>query len=70
MPNGDRWRLPDGREAVEVGRTRFYLRVLPLAPSSTWPAPSETVWRVACTKLGSRYLRGAIPAEPHELTHG
>lgn len=70
MPNGDRWRLPDGREALEVGRTRCLLRVMPLVPTSPWPAPPELVWRAACTKLGARYLHGAIPLEPHELTHG
>jgi hypothetical protein len=66
MSNGDRWRLPDGREGLEVGRTRCLLSVLPLAPASPWPAAPELVWRATCTKLGARYLRGAVPTEPME----
>jgi len=72
--NGDRWRLPDGREAVELARTERTLRVLPLAPASgvaaacafpesPWPGAPEWVWRAACVKRPSRYLHGAIPAE-------
>lgn len=69
MAQGDKWRLPDGREAIELDRTRFLLRVLPLHPSC-WQPPPEQVWRAACTKLGSRYHGGAIPLEPDMTTHG
>ena len=65
MANGDRWRLPDGRDGIEVQRTLLLLRVLPLRPDEPLQTgDSVVVWREACTKLPSRYLHGAVPAEP------
>jgi hypothetical protein len=72
MANGDLWQLPDARQAIEVGRGVHNLRVLPIVPGSTWPAPPIEVVRAACTKLGSRYHGGAVHPEPDQapLTHG
>jgi len=64
--NGDRWKLPDGREALECGRGLFTLQVIPMLDCPPYIAPREIVWRPLCTKQPSRYLHGAIPAEPEQ----
>jgi hypothetical protein len=64
MPQGDRWRLPDGREAIEADRTARLLKVLPILAGPPFMGAAELVWRGTCTKLPSRYLHGAVPAEP------
>lgn len=64
MPAGDRWRLPDGRDAIEAGRSLRLLRVLPVLSGSPFLGEPLLVWRADCIKQPSRYLGGAVPAEP------
>lgn len=71
MSNGDRWHLPDGRPALEVGRTARLLRVVPILSVPPFMGEPVLVWRAACTLQPSRYLRGALPVQPddaHPLT--
>jgi hypothetical protein len=67
--NGDRWQLPDGRHGIECGRTRFLLRVIPLLDVPPFMAAPEFAWRSTCEKQPSRYLHGAISAEPNDPQH-
>lgn len=53
MSAGDRWQLPDGREALELDGWPF-------------PCPPEVAARRLCQRLPSRYLHGQVPAEPVE----
>lgn len=57
MPDGDRWRLPDGREGLEMpGSTDGQLRLAMFAPPG-WPfqlAGTEIAMRSLCTRLPSR----------------
>lgn len=67
MAAGDRWRLPDGREALELGGSAGgLLRVAPFAPNWPFPAPPEVAARRLCQRLPSRYLHGQVPAEQPE----
>lgn len=63
MANGDRWQLPDGRHAVEVGRTARLLRAVPILDAPPFMGPSVLVWRAECTPLPSRYLQGQVPSQ-------
>lgn len=63
MSAGDRWRLPDGREALELERSGGLLRVAPILPHWPFPGTPELALLRACTKLPSRYLSGDVPAE-------
>jgi hypothetical protein len=64
MGAGDRWRLPDGREAIELdGSSGGQLRVSPFAPAG-WPfqlVGSEVTIRALCVRLPSRYHTQAQP---------
>ena len=64
MAIGDRWRLPDGRDAIETGRTARLLRVVPLHDGPPFMGVPYLVWREECTLLPSRYLHGQIPDQP------
>ena len=62
MAAGDRWRLVDGREAVEMpGSTPNLLRLAVVVPWWPWPNAPTYVERAGCTLMTSRYLHGAIP---------
>lgn len=63
--NGNRWRLPDGREGVQVAISGRQLKVLPLdAGQPAGFGVAEVAIIEHCTLLPSRYLRGAMPAHP------
>lgn len=66
MAQGDLWRVPGGREGIEVGRTRDYLRIACLNPQWPYPEPPREYVKDLCTKLPSRYLHGAVPCEDEE----
>lgn len=67
MSAGDRWLLPDGREALELqGSQGGLLRVAPIVAGWPFPAPPEVAQRRVCTRLASRYLRGQVPAPEAE----
>lgn len=56
MSAGDKWRLPNGREALELeGSTAKTLRVCVIKPN--WPFPAPPVWvrRQACERMPMRY---------------
>lgn len=62
MSAGDRWHLPDGRDAIELsGSQGGLLRVAPLVDGWPFPAPPLIVMRCQCERMPSRYLRGATP---------
>jgi hypothetical protein len=65
MATGDPWQLPDGRRAVELGKTRHLLRVIPILDAPPFQAPSILVWRADCTPLPCRYLGGQVSADAH-----
>ena len=67
MSAGDKWLLPDGREALELERRGGLLRVAPIVPH--WPFPSAPLIVSArqCERLPSRYLHGAIPEDEEAL---
>ena len=68
MTAGDRWRLPDGREAIELdGSLGGLLRVAPIVDGWPFPAPAEVAARRLCTRLPSRYLHGAVPRDEEAL---
>lgn len=63
--NGNRWRLPDGRDGVQVAISGRQLRVVPIdAAEPCGFGASVVAWLDLCTLLPSRYLRGAMPAHP------
>jgi hypothetical protein len=63
MSSGDRWKLPDGREALEIGRDGEQITVCVLKPGWPFPSPPMKIrWKV-CRKMPSRYLHGQIPVE-------
>lgn len=64
MSAGDRWQLPDGREAIELDGSRGgLLRVAPIVRGWPFPAPAEVVARRLCTRMPSRYLHGQTPVD-------
>lgn len=68
MSAGDRWRLPDGREAIELDGSRGgLLRVAPIVPGWPFPGPAEVAARRLCTRMPSRYLHGQVPADDAAL---
>ena len=73
MSLGDRWQLPDGRQAIETGRSTRLLRVIPILSVQPHMGLPELVWRGECTPLPSRYLHGAMPdqagADPATADH-
>jgi hypothetical protein len=64
--NGDRWKLADGREALEVGKVCDCLKLAVIDPTWPFPAPPILIPRSECTKMGSRYHQGAILDECEE----
>ena len=69
MSTGDLWRLPDGREAIELsGSSGGQLRVGPLVPGWGYMAPPEIVARRLCHLLPMRYLHGAVPRDDATTT--
>lgn len=68
MSAGDRWRLPDGREALELDGSRGgLLRVAPIRADWPFPLAPEVAARRLCQRLPSRYLHGQVPAEMAEV---
>ena len=66
MSAGDRWKLPDGREAIELDGSRGgQLRISVIVRGWPFPLPPEIVARRLCTRLPSRYLHGQVPQD-HE----
>lgn len=64
MANGDLWKLPDGREAIEVsGSQGGQLRVAVIVPDWPFPTPPEVVARRLCTRLPMRYPHGQVPQD-------
>ena len=64
MSAGDRWKLPDGREALELdGSLGGMLRVAPIVDGWPFPAPPLVAARRLCERLPSRYLAGQVPKE-------
>lgn len=64
---GDRWRLPDGRDAIELpGAAGGLMRVAPIVPGWPYPAPPEVAAKRFCALQPSRYLGGAIPEQQPE----
>jgi len=63
MSLGDRWQLPDGRQAIETGRSTRLLRVIPILSVQPHMGLPELVWRGECTPMPSRYLHGELPAQ-------
>lgn len=58
MSAGTRWRLPDGRDAIEIeGSTARLLKVIPIRENWPWPLPPIFVLRGTVKRLPSRYLR-------------
>lgn len=59
---GARWRLPDGREGVQVAQSgrQIHLRVIdPASPAGI--GPLVVAWVDRCTLLPCRYLGGDVP---------
>ena len=56
MSNGDRWRLPDGREALEIDHQGSRIKVAPMRQDWPFPGIPEWVERRLCKKQPSRYL--------------
>jgi hypothetical protein len=64
MATGDRWKLPDGREGIELsGGQGGQLRVSVIVPGWPFPLPPEIFARRLCTRLPSRYLHGQVPQD-------
>lgn len=63
MAQGDRWQLPDGRHAIETGRTTRLLRVVPIIDGPPFMGEPALVWRESCTLQPSRYLHGQMPRQ-------
>lgn len=63
MSLGDRWQLPDGRQAIETGRSTRLLRVIPILSVPPFMGLPALVWRGECTALPSRYLHGELPEQ-------
>jgi hypothetical protein len=67
MSAGDVWKLPDGREALELdGSKGGLLRVAAIAPNWPFPCPPEIAVRRLCVAMPSRYLNGAVPQHKDE----
>lgn len=64
MANGELWQLPDGRRAIETGRTARLLRAVPISEDPPFMGESVLVWRADCTPLPSRYLHGQVHHQP------
>lgn len=63
--NGSRWRLPDGREGVQVALSGRQLRLRVIdADALGGMGPAVVAWIDRCTLLPSRYLRGVTPRHP------
>ena len=61
---GDRWRLPDGRDAIELpGACGGLMRVAPIVEGWPYPGPPVIAARRLCTLQPSRYLAGQIPTQ-------
>jgi hypothetical protein len=65
MGAGDRWRLPDGREGIELdGSSGGQLHLAMLNANPTWPfqlTGAEVAVRALCLRLPSRYHHQAQP---------
>lgn len=64
--NGDRWSLPDGRQALEVGRQGQILMLAPIVPHWPFPGIPLSIPRDLCTKQPSRYHGGQVMPEAEE----
>ena len=64
MSNGDRWRLPDGREGLEVNTDGPRLQLAPIVPN--WPFPGIPEWhlRKDCKRMPSKYLHETAEDAP------
>lgn len=65
---GTRWRLPNGRDAIEwPGSTRDVLRLAEIIPNYPFPQAPRDVVRSLCTRAPSQVRRvGALVAEVGE----
>ena len=63
---GDRWRLPDGRDAIECRRSGRQVVAMPIVPGWPWPTPPVVADIAQCQLLPARYLAGAIPRQEPE----
>lgn len=64
MSAGDRWKLPDGREALEVENDEpGWLRVMPIRENWPFPLPPVEIERKLCKRMPSRYLHGQVQQE-------
>lgn len=62
MSAGDKWRLPNGTEALELdGSTAKTLRICVIKPN--WPFPQAPVWvrRASCERVPMRYYGNKLP---------
>ncbi len=67
MAAGDRWKMPDGREGLELdGSKGGLLRLAPIRDGWPFPCPPEIAARRLCERMPSRYLQGQVPAEQLE----
>ncbi len=58
MAAGDKWTLPDGRQAIELdGSTDGELRVAPIVGNWPFPSAPELVPRAGAKKAPMRYYR-------------
>lgn len=63
MATGDLWRMPDGRDALELRASGRLLLVAPIVAGWPWPAPPVVAVRGQCTLQPSRYLHGQVPID-------
>ncbi len=59
--NGDKWLIPGGQEALEVGRQGSILLLAVIHPHWPWPKPPVALPRDLCTKQPSRYHGRVMP---------
>jgi hypothetical protein len=69
MSQGDKWRLPDGREAIETSSGAGMLALVVILPDWPFPGPPMVVERKRCTRLPSRYLQGGTPIDLPEAPY-
>lgn len=67
MAAGDRWQIPDGRQALELDGSRGgLLKLAPIVDGWPFPVAPLIVARRLCTRMPSRYLRGQVPQDVQE----
>lgn len=62
--NGDRWKLPDGREGVEIDQEGSLMKIVPIRPDWPFPGLPEWVPKKGCKKQPSRYLHETMEDAP------